>query len=146
MRARNDHEYALVVGDWDVCREDAFLVRREVFVVEQNVPLEEEQDDMDAVSLHIVAYSSEGKPLGTGRLLPDGHIGRLAVRRCVRGRGLGSTLLTRLVDEAVQRGHREVVLAAQLHAQSFYAAHGFVAEGAVFLDAGIEHILMRRAL
>lgn len=140
------HSYRLVLGDWETCREHAYFIRHEVFVVEQNVPVEEERDDMDAVSVHIVAYDQDDQPLGTGRLLPDGHIGRLAVRRIARGKGLGSVLLTRLIEEARQRGDREVVLAAQLHAQGFYAAHGFQPEGSVFLDAGIDHILMRLTL
>lgn len=101
---------------------------------------------MDAVSLHVVAYDGQRKPVGTGRLLPNGHIGRLAVRASARGQGLGSILLTRLVEEAAKAGHQDAVLAAQLHARGFYAAHGFVAEGEVFLDAGIDHIWMRRAL
>ena len=138
--------YELVLGNWDVCRKDACMIRHEVFVVEQGVPLDEEVDDMDPLSLHVVAYDRNGRPVGTGRLLPNGHIGRLAVLLAARGSGLGSTLLTRLVDEAEKGGHLEVVLAAQLHARAFYARHGFIAEGEVFLDAGIDHILMRRVL
>lgn len=100
-------------------------------------------DEHDAVCVHALAYGPDGTPAGTGRLLPDGHIGRMAVRRPQRGRGVGAMLLTRLMEEARRRGHRQVVLAAQLHAQAFYAVHGFVAEGPVFLDAGIDHINMR---
>ena len=146
MNNPQQHEHAFVLGDWPTCQSDATSVRHEVFVVEQNVPMEDELDAMDAVSLHIVAYGADGIPIGTGRLLPDGHIGRLAVCRSARGKGLGSALLRRLMEEAGKRGHHEVVLAAQVHAQPFYSAHGFLAEGEVFLDAGIPHILMRRTL
>lgn len=138
--------YRIVLGDWTACGRDAAAVRHEVFVEEQRVPLEEEMDARDAVCVHVVAYDVEGMPVGTGRLLPDGHIGRMAVRQSQRGRGIGSLLLNCLVDEARRRGHLQVALAAQLHAQAFYASHGFLAEGKVFLDAGIDHVNMRRVL
>ena len=146
MDAKMLDGYRIVVADWATCAADAAAVRHEVFVLEQQVPLEEEMDERDAVCVHAVVYGPEGGAVGTGRLLPDGHIGRMAVRKSQRGRGLGSLLLTRLVDEARQCGHLEVVLAAQVHAQDFYAAHGFLAEGPVFLDAGIDHVHMRRVL
>lgn len=138
--------YRITVGDWAVCGKDAAAIRYEVFVREQHVSEEEEMDDMDAVCVHAVAYAPDGVPVGTGRLLPDGHIGRMAVRRHVRGGGVGSLLLNCLIDEARRRGHLEVALAAQVHAQGFYAVHGFMAEGPVFLDAGIDHVHMRRVL
>lgn len=146
MGSRQLEDYRVVVGDWAACRADAGLIRHEVFVVEQRVAVEEELDEHDAVCVHAVAYAVDGVPVGTGRLLPDGHIGRMAVRRSERGKGLGALLLTRLMDEARRLGHGQVALAAQVHAQPFYARHGFVAEGAIFLDAGIDHIMMRRDL
>jgi predicted GNAT family N-acyltransferase len=112
--------------------------------VEQRVPVELEHDEFDAVSLHALAIDSNtGLALGTGRLLPDGHIGRRAVRREARGAGVGSMLLQALMREAQQRGDTAVVLHAQLTALGFYQRHGYAAEGAVFMDAGIEHIAMR---
>jgi len=146
MRGKDLQEYRIVVGDWAACATAATQVRHEVFVLEQHVPLEEELDARDAVCVHAVAYSRNGQPVGTGRLLPDGHIGRMAVCRAERGKGLGSLLLRTLIDEARRRGHLEVALAAQVHAQGFYVAHGFMAEGPVFLDAGIDHVNMRRTL
>lgn len=145
MNENNPDQFRLVLGGWPLCKKDASAIRDEVFVHEQNVPPELELDEHDAECIHVVAYDGD-KPAGTGRLLPDGHIGRLAVRRPYRGQGLGSLILTSLVDEARRQGHLQVELAAQLHAQGFYAAHGFVAEGEVFLDAGIDHIMMRRVL
>lgn len=139
-------KYRVAVGDWGTCGADAAAVRHEVFVLEQHVPLEEEMDDLDAVCMHAIAYGPDGEPVGTGRLLPNGHIGRMAVRKPYRGHGIGSLLLNRLIDEARRRGHLEVALAAQTHAQPFYAAHGFLADGPVFLDAGIDHVNMRRVL
>ena len=136
----------VILGDWDSCKRDATLIRHEVFVQEQHVPIEEELDLEDPRCIHAVAYDEQGLAVGTGRLLPNAHIGRMAVRASYRGRGVGSDLLRALVNEARRHQYLEVVLAAQVHAQPFYAAHGFVAEGGIFMDAGIEHVTMRHAL
>ncbi|NYT59583.1 GNAT family N-acetyltransferase [Alcaligenaceae bacterium] len=136
----------IIVGDWEACKADAAAIRHAVFVQEQQVPAEIELDEKDPYCVHAVAYNEQGLALGTGRLLPDGHIGRMAVQAHCRGLGVGSMLLQALVDEARLRNYLEVVLSAQLHAQDFYARHGFVAEGAVYIDAGIKHVTMRHAL
>ena len=81
--------FRIVTGDWESVREDAQKVRIEVFVIEQNVPLELEWDEGDDVSTHAIAYDEQGQAVATGRLLPDGHIGRMAVIKPLRGRGLG---------------------------------------------------------
>lgn len=133
----------IVIGSWEQQRQAAAALRQQVFVVEQGVPAELELDEMDAQSLHAVAYQ-EGVAVATGRLLPDGHIGRMAVRQDARGAGTGSLVLCALMDEARRRGDQGVVLHAQLSARDFYARHGFAPEGEVFMDAGIEHIAMRR--
>lgn len=133
----------IVIGSWEQQRQAAAALRQQVFVVEQGVPPELELDEMDAQSLHAVAYQ-DGVPVATGRLLPDGHIGRMAVRQDARRAGTGSLVLCALMDEARRRGDRDVVLHAQLSARDFYARHGFEPEGDVFMDAGIEHISMRR--
>jgi predicted GNAT family N-acyltransferase len=121
-------------------------IRLEVFVHEQHVPLEEEIDALDAACVHAVAFDTHGCALATGRLLPDGHIGRMAVLKAVRGQGLGSAVLQALMQQAQQKGFVEVVLSAQTHAQPFYVRHGFVPEGAEYLDANIPHVFMRKAL
>lgn len=109
------------------------------------MPAAIELDEMDAKSLHAVAFGNR-VAVGTGRLLPDGHIGRMAVLKEWRGRGVGSLILKGLVDAARSRGDREIVLSAQVHATAFYRAHGFVEEGTEYMDAGIPHVDMRRAL
>jgi predicted GNAT family N-acyltransferase len=100
-------------------------------------------DEKDAVCLHAVAYDASGAPVGTGRLLPDGHVGRMAVMKQARGTGIGSALLRGLMAHARERGHPEVLLSAQTHAAPFYAAHGFTQAGDEFYEAGIPHIEMR---
>jgi len=136
----------IVLGTWDKLRDDATAVRHEVFIVEQAVPEDIELDDMDAVSLHVVAYNKNGTAVGTGRLLPDGHIGRMAVRRAARGANIGARLLQTLIDEARGLGHKQVALHAQVHARGFYEAQGFKPEGETFYEADIAHVLMVRAL
>lgn len=131
------------LGDWNTLSADAKLIRFEVFVQEQNVPAELEMDNMDAVCLHAVAYAEDGTPVGTGRLLPDGHIGRMAVRKPGRGNGVGGELLQALMAQAKARGDKVVVLSAQTHAAPFYLRHGFSIDGEEFFEAGIPHINMQ---
>lgn len=131
--------------DWDAARREASRIRTAVFVREQRVPAEMEMDEHDAGSVHALAYD-QGRAVGTGRLLPDGHIGRMAVLKESRALGIGGAILERLVAEARRRGLREVVLSAQTHALEFYRRHGFVAEGEIYREAGIPHQAMRRLL
>jgi predicted GNAT family N-acyltransferase len=131
--------------DWEAARAEAGRIRLRVFVDEQRVPREIEMDDMDAASVHALAYA-DGKAVGTGRLLPDGHIGRMAVLRENRQRGVGSAILARLVEEARRRGLAQAVLSAQTHALGFYRRHGFAEQGGIYEEAGIPHQQMRRAL
>jgi predicted GNAT family N-acyltransferase len=130
---------------WENAREHAAPIRFAVFVEEQGVPRDIELDDMDPACLHAVAFCGE-KSVGTGRLLPDGHIGRMAVLKAWRGRGIGGLLLDALIESARRRGDREVALSAQVHAVPFYRAHGFAEEGSEYLEAGIRHQAMRRSL
>ena len=131
---------------WREAQPVAAPIRFAIFVDEQNVPAGIELDDMDEKSLHAVAFDEAGKAIGTGRLLPEGKIGRMAVVREWRRRGVGADLLEALLDEARRRGLAEVTLSAQLQAAEFYRAHGFVAEGKVYEEAGILHQAMRRSL
>jgi predicted GNAT family N-acyltransferase len=130
---------------WEMARAHAAPVRLVVFVEEQRVPAELEMDDRDASCIHAVAFDA-GRPVGTGRLLPDGHIGRMAVLKEYRGKGVGGEILRRLMEAAKARGDREIALSAQVHAVAFYRAHGFEVSGAVYEEAGIPHQDMRRAL
>ena len=129
---------------WEEARSEASRIRFAVFVDEQQVPAEIELDEHDPHCIHALAADSSGKVVGTGRLLPDGHIGRMAVSREARGQGVGGAILEALAARACERGDREVVLNAQVQAMGFYRAHGFVEEGPEFDDAGIPHRAMRR--
>ena len=138
--------HEIKVDSWDCLADLARPVRQQVFCIEQNIPLELEWDEMDAVCQHAVVLDEHGRALGTGRLLPDGHIGRMAVLAEYRGRGIGSRILETLIGHARQRGLTEVVLHAQSTVTGFYETHGFIAEGPEFMEAGIAHQTMRRRL
>jgi predicted GNAT family N-acyltransferase len=129
---------------WEEAKAEASAIRFVVFVDEQKVPAEIELDEHDAVCLHVLART-DGRAVGTGRLLPDGHLGRMAVLKAWRGHGVGARMLETLMAAAQARGDREVVLSAQTHAAGFYGRFGFVKEGPEYLEAGIPHQSMRKA-
>ena len=128
-----------------------YALRHEVFVVEQDVPTELERDEGDESADHGLALV-DGVPLATGRLLaPESagqpaSIGRMAVRRDVRGQGLGTGVLALLEQTARGRGWPGVELHAQLHAKGFYDRLGYAPYGEVYEEAGIEHLSMKKEL
>ena len=128
--------------DFDALRR----IRVGVFCVEQNVPEALEWDGIDGDCEHALAVDAHGDAIGCGRLLPDGHIGRLAVVEAWRGRGVGGALLEHFVALARERGHAIARLNAQTHAIPFYEAHGFAISGEPFDDAGIPHQEMSKRL
>ena len=121
-------------------------VRETVFVQEQQVPLEEEWDALDPLCRHVIARDEAGAPIGTGRLTPERRIGRMAVLADWRGQGIGDAMLAALMAEARALGWPVVSLNAQVSAEAFYARQGFIPEGERFMEAGIAHQSMRRAL
>ena len=126
---------------WDdpTDRERLRLIRREVFIVEQQVPEALEWDEDDASAIHLLAETSDGGPVGTARILPSGQIGRMAVRKSWREQGVGKALL----QAAIEHCSRPPFLHAQVYAIPFYATAGFSPVGEVFLEAGILHRVMR---
>jgi predicted GNAT family N-acyltransferase len=133
-------------GDWATLSAEAYAIRHTVFVQEQGVPVEMEGDEFDAPSLHALVRDDEGTAIATGRLLPDGHIGRLSVLAAWRGKGVGRQLILALLAQAYKRGHGAVELNAQCSAQGFYESMGFEVVGPVFMEAGIPHQAMRKSL
>jgi predicted GNAT family N-acyltransferase len=138
--------FEVQVLDWEAARPLAHPVREAVFVVEQGVPPALEIDELDPVCDHAVVLSDRGRAVATGRLIPDGRIGRMAVLREWRGRGVGAAVLARLVERARERGMTTVALSAQTHAAPFYARFGFIARGEQYIEAGIPHLKMARDL
>jgi predicted GNAT family N-acyltransferase len=139
-------DFRVRLADWRDASAILTRIRTTVFVEEQNVPADLEMDGRDPECAHALAESATGEAIGTGRLMPDGRIGRMAVLAPWRGRGVGAALLEALMAEAKRRGFRETYLHAQSSARDFYARHGFLAEGEEYLEAGIVHIGMRATL
>ena len=140
--------FSVQTVQWPARVTDLQAIRRAVFVVEQHVPEAEEWDAFDVSSQHVLA-TAHGVPavgIGTGRLLPDGHIGRMAVIQSWRGRGVGRALLAALLVLAHQSKLSQVVLHAQTHAIKFYEKQGFTVCGPEFMEAGIAHRKMRLTL
>ncbi len=137
-------DYQIMTGSWNELSAQAAAIRTTVFVQEQGVPAEIEMDENDAVCVHALALDACGQAMGTGRLLPDGHIGRMAVLSTQRNLGVGRAVLLALMEAARQRGQGTLRLNAQTHAAGFYRQFGFVNEGSEFLEAGIIHQAMLR--
>jgi predicted GNAT family N-acyltransferase len=134
--------FAIRVLGWNDAAALARPVREEVFVAEQGVPLEMEWDEHDARGRHAVAVDAAGAAIGTARLLPEGRIGRMAVRKAWRGKGVGAALMRALLGAARDAGMTAITLHAQTHAAGFYRRFGFSARGGEFEEAGIAHVEM----
>ena len=145
----NTNSFTVRRAAWNPDGDALAAIRREVFVVEQQVPETEEWDGMDASSRHVIALAANGAAIGTGRLLPGGphaRIGRMAVLKPWRGRGVGRALLSELIAMAREAGFTETRLHAQTHALAFYRKHGYTPVGGEFMEAGIPHVEMRLQL
>ena len=138
--------FSVQVIEYAAGSDDLQAVRETVFVQEQRVPAEMERDALDPQCVHVIARTQDGIAIGTGRLTPDHKIGRMAVLREWRGQGVGDAMLLALIEQARERGWREVALNAQASVITFYARHGFLPHGERFMEAGIEHLAMRRLL
>jgi predicted GNAT family N-acyltransferase len=121
-------------------------VRRAVFIDEQRVPEALEWDAADAVCEHVLAEDGAGNAIATGRLLADGHLGRIAVLAAWRGQGVGAAIFEHLVRIAESRGHRTLRLNAQTGAIGFYRRYGFVVCSEEFVEAGLSHRKMQRCV
>lgn len=142
--ATEDAGYLIAPADWPGDASAIRAIREQVFVQEQGVPAELEWDGSDPHCAHLLAYDMQGNAIGTARMQADGHIGRMAVVREWRGRGVGSALLSMLIDLAAAHGLDEIFLDAQVAAADFYHRHGFIGSGEEFSAAGIPHRRMAR--
>lgn len=141
----DEHAFNIVLLDWEAAAERAGPIREQVFVHEQNVPLHLEWDGLDGECIHALALLADGTAIGTARLRPNGHVGRMAVLPPWRGRGAGSALLCALTRSGRERGIGSLYLHAQVHAIEFYRRHHFSPVGPEFLEAGIAHRKMVRS-
>ena len=133
VRVSSDQQYAAVLS-----------IREEVFVNEQGVPRDIEQDELDKCAVHVLALNDECA-VGCGRIVfMDGYakLGRIAVRKHMRHRGVGRRICEELINIARERNVKSLVLHAQISATEFYKTLGFKTAGAVFQEAGMDHVRM----
>jgi predicted GNAT family N-acyltransferase len=136
--------YNIQIGPWSILGSEALALRVLVFVQEQGVPATMEYDEFDPMAEHAVVRNEAQEVVATGRLLSDGRIGRVAVRRDLRGEGLGKRVMQALIDHAQRHGVAGLHLHARCDASDFYRQFGFEESGQAFLEVGIRHILMVR--
>jgi predicted GNAT family N-acyltransferase len=137
---------ALRFTTWRESGPQLALIRETVFIREQNVPIELEWDGLDEDCLHVLATDTQNNPIGCARFTRGGHIQRMAVLKEWRNRGVGSAILSALLEHARSHGFSGVELSAQTQAIPFYRRFGFVEEGGTYMDAGIPHVTMRLPL
>jgi len=117
-------------------------VREAVFIQEQGIPAELEWDGVDESCRHALALSLQGQAVGSGRMLANGHIGRIAVLLPWRKKKVGTAIMEALLDYARAHDYKQVDVDAQIYAMPFYRSFGFVEQGEQFMDAGLQHIKM----
>ncbi|MEZ8965122.1 GNAT family N-acetyltransferase [Vibrio breoganii] len=132
------------IVDWQ-SKDEIFFVRNTVFTAEQGIDTNLDFDGLDEEAVHALVYDND-EPIATGRMLEDGHIGRIAVLISHRGKGLGTSIMEALVDEARLRSFSRVYLGAQVHALDFYQKLGFEPIGERYEEVGIEHQTMQLSL
>lgn len=138
-------DFTVEIVDWSnesdraACRE----VREQVFIVEQNVPREDEWDALDERSRHVLARDTQGNPIATGRLTPEATIGRMAVMKEWRGKQVGAAIVRTLLEHAQAMGYQALECHSQTHAIPFYERFGFQAFGDEYMECEIPHRNMR---
>lgn len=129
-------------GHWNKLEQDAKFIRKQVFIIEQNIPEEEEWDDQDMISDHFVVYDQD-QPIATARLLQNNSVGRVAVLKAYRGQGIGRMIMLEIIRQAHQQDRKFLQLSSQVHAISFYEKLGFSIQGDAYDECGIPHIKMQ---
>lgn len=127
---------------------DAFTIRKVVFIDEQNVPPHIERDEYDQTATHVIGYKNH-KPIATGRirLIDDyGKLERIAVLKEHRGKSYGTQVIAHMEQIILQKGFTQAKLNAQTHATDFYEKLGYQVISSEFMDAGIPHVTMKKDL
>jgi predicted GNAT family N-acyltransferase len=139
---------SIQITHWDEAKSQVIPIRHEVFIKEQEVPVELEWDEFDQEALHAIVKKDQ-EVIGTARLIIDNanaRIGRMAIQKKYREQGIGQKLLSTLIQTAKEKGAQECILHAQTHAIAFYAKADFEPNGPIFDEAGIPHVEMRLIL
>ena len=134
----NDSKPGVENANWERDQDELIKLRTLVFVDEQDVPASIEVDGLDPDCRHVKALIGKHY-VGTGRLLPNGFIGRMCVIREYRNKGIGKAMLENLIQQAREAGYPQVLLNAQSYAIPFYLKNGFTIDSEEFIEAGILH-------
>ncbi|OTG80036.1 GNAT family N-acetyltransferase [Acinetobacter sp. ANC 4648] len=134
-------QYTIRSGSWGELQAHAKLIREHVFIQEQQIAVQDEWDEQDAVALHFMVYAQD-QPIATARLLQNNSIGRVAVLKAYRGKGIGKLLMEDIIQHAQKEKRAFLKLSAQVYAIPFYAGLGFNVRGDEYLDCGIPHVDM----
>ena len=139
-----ERDWIIRNAEWETESVLLYEVRSAVFVEEQGVDVSIERDGKDDQCHHSLAHDSSGKVLGTGRLSPEGKIGRLAVLKEWRGLGIGSEIMKNLIMQSESLGMVRTYLHSQVSVTEFYESLGYRQEGPIFEEASIPHVVMFR--
>src|SRR5215831_9854030 len=141
-------DFTVTIADWsvDADRDACKAVREQVFMLELGVSREDEWDEFDERSRHVLARDLAGNPSGTGRLTTAAMVGRMAVLREWRGKQVGAMLLSALIEQARALAYPAIELHAQASAVPFYERFGFERYGDEFVECDIAHFHMRLEL
>lgn len=134
---------SIITVNWATHQQQLVDIRTQVFMIEQNVSADLEWDGLDAEAMHLLAFNPKGIAIGCARLLSGGSVGRMAVLKGWRGKGVGRLLLNEAIKIHRQHGVSEIKLSAQIHAITFYESAGFEVCSLPYLDANIMHVDMR---
>lgn len=142
--------HSILLTHWHQHKTDLINIRSAVFMHEQQVSAADEWDGLDEQAIHFLVLSATGAPIGCARLLTETtdnktffHIGRVAILKPFRNMGIGHQLMQFIIAYCKKSiPLTPVYLHAQTERRHFYEALGFIAEGDVFMDAGIPHICM----
>ncbi|AYU54826.1 GNAT family N-acetyltransferase [Staphylococcus debuckii] len=128
---------------------DCFELRKKVFVDEQHVPQENEFDQFEDESTHIIGYDDNNLPIAAARYRSYhemAKIERVVVAKPFRKHGIGRQLMQFIEQQAKNDGFKKAILNGQIQAQPFYESLGYQPHGAIFLEEGIEHIEMQKEI
>ena len=138
-------EINVTEADFALLEREIFAVRCAVFIVEQDVPIDQEIDNADPFCRHVLVFENE-QPIGTGRLLDNGHIGRVAVLKQYRHQGIGLAIMQKLEAIAKTIDLEHIYLSAQTSAIGFYEKLGYYSYGEIYMEVDIPHIRMKKPL
>lgn len=144
---RNGEQYTVMLSESLRELPGAAEIRSEVFMDEQGFSVE--FDSTDDISVHALLLKDD-RAIAAGRVYADSidpglvHIGRIAVRKDYRGKGLGSVIVAALEEHAAEKGYKKAVLSAQVRVRPFYESLGYTACGEEYMDEFCPHIDMSK--